>query len=178
MYGESDDITGGMGLEGALELQRFVEAGGVLVTLGAASFFPAEFGLARGVDAGRPSSRFYAPGPWVEAEIAKPTDPLFYGYSRKSVPVRLADGPWLRVRGNEAERARRVLMRFKGGAEAVLSGLARGAEELAGRPAIVATPLGRGRVVMFATNPCFRFQNLGEFNMLFNAVLHFDDARD
>lgn len=178
MYGESDDITGGMGLEGALEFQRFVEAGGVLVTLGAASFFPAEFGLAHGVDTGRPSPRFYAPGPWVEAEIAKPSDPLFYGYSRKTVPVRLADGPWLRVRGSEAERARRVLMRFKGGAEAVLSGLVRGAEELAGRPAIVATPLGRGRVVMFATNPCFRFQNLGEFNMLFNAVLHFDDAGD
>src|SRR5262249_36451527 len=34
MYGESDDITGGMGLEGVAELDRFVRAGGVLVTLG------------------------------------------------------------------------------------------------------------------------------------------------
>ena len=29
VYGESDDIRGGMGLEGVLELQKFVEAGGI-----------------------------------------------------------------------------------------------------------------------------------------------------
>src|SRR5262249_5427890 len=44
MYGESDDITGGMGIEGVAELDKFAKAGGVLVTLGTASFFPAEFG--------------------------------------------------------------------------------------------------------------------------------------
>jgi hypothetical protein len=27
-------------------------------------------------------------------------------------------------------------------------------------------------VLLFATNPCYRWQNLGEFNMLFNALLH------
>ena len=62
MYGESDDITGGMGLEGVAEFDKFVKAGGVLVTLGAASFFPAEFGLAPKVDAARTSAQFYAPG--------------------------------------------------------------------------------------------------------------------
>ena len=46
-YGESDDITGGMGLPGAEELNKFVQDGGVLITLGASSFFPAEFGLVR-----------------------------------------------------------------------------------------------------------------------------------
>ena len=30
---------------------------------------------------------------------------------------------------------------------------------------------------MFATNPCFRYETLGEFNMLFNAVLHHNDVR-
>src|SRR5207249_1250083 len=43
MYGQSDDITGGMGLDGLAELDKFVKAGGVLITLGAASYFPAEF---------------------------------------------------------------------------------------------------------------------------------------
>ena len=28
---------------------------------------------------------------------------------------------------------------------------------------------------MFATNPCYRWQNHGEFAMLFNAVLHWND---
>ena len=55
MYGESDDITGGMGLEGVAEFEKFVKAGGLLVTLGQASYFPAEFGLAPKVDAARTS---------------------------------------------------------------------------------------------------------------------------
>ena len=177
LYGESDDITGGMGLEGALEFKRFVDAGGVLITLGTASFFPAEFGLARNVDAGRPSSGFYAPGPLVEAEITRPSDPLFYGYARTTVPVRFAEGPVLRIRGTDADRDRQVLMRYRGGKDSVLSGLARGADDLRGRPAIIETAAGKGRIVMFATNPCFRFQNLGEFNMLFNAILHHNDTK-
>lgn len=86
MCGESDDITGGMGLEGAVELQRFVESGGVLITLGGASAFPAEFGLARRVEAARPSAQFYAPGPIVEAEIARPEHPMFYGVRQPDAP--------------------------------------------------------------------------------------------
>ena len=38
-YGSSEDITGGIGIEGVLEFQRFVDAGGLLVTLGTASYF-------------------------------------------------------------------------------------------------------------------------------------------
>jgi hypothetical protein len=30
-------------------------------------------------------------------------------------------------------------------------------------------------VVLFATNPCYRWQNLGEFGMLGNSILHFND---
>lgn len=175
MYGESDDITGGMGLEGAVELQRFVESGGVLITLGGASAFPAEFGLARRVEAARPSAQFYAPGPIVEAEIARPEHPMFYGYDSRTLPVRYANGPLLRV--PEADRAAQVLMTFKGGDAAVLSGLMRNANEVRNVPAILEVPSGTGRIVMFATNPCFRWQNLGEFNLLFNAILHFNDTR-
>jgi hypothetical protein len=177
MYGESDDVTGGMGLSGVLEIEKFVEAGGVLVTLGAASFFPAEFGLARRVDAGRPSAQFYAPGPIVEAEITQPSHPIFYGYASKLVPVRYAGGPLLSIQGLEADRDRQTLMRFRGTEAAVLSGLMKGAAETRNRPAIAEVQSGRGRVVMFATNPCFRYETLGEFNMLFNAVLHYNDSK-
>src|SRR5262249_798378 len=92
-YGESDDITGGMGLDGVAEFDRFVKAGGVLVTLGTASYFPAEFGLAPRVDAARTSTQVYAPGPVIDAEILKPEHPIFYGYDKKVVPVRYASGP-------------------------------------------------------------------------------------
>jgi hypothetical protein len=64
-------------------------------------------------------------------------------------------------------------MQFPGGDNNVLSGLMRGANEIRNRPAIVDVPVGDGQVVMFATNPCYRWQNFGEFRMLFNAILNY-----
>jgi hypothetical protein len=174
-YGESEDITGGMGLLGAAELQKFVENGGLLITLAAASFFPPEFGLTRSIEAGRPSAQFYAPGPIIEAEILQPNHPLFYGYAQKIIPARYGNGPLLAV--PERVRAQQVLMRYPGGDKSVLSGLMRGAGEVTNRPAIVDVPVGKGRVLLFAGNPCYRWQNHGEFNLLFNAVLHHNDLK-
>ena len=171
-YGESDDVTGGMGLPGVAELDKFVNAGGVLITLGASSYLPADFGITRTVNASRPSTQFYAPGPIVEAEILKPSHPIFYGYSESVIPVRWAGGPLLQV---PTDSRNWVLMRFPGTERSVLSGLMRGVAETRARPAVVDVPVGQGRVVLFATNPCYRWQNLGEFNMLANAILHFND---
>ena len=127
--------------------------------------------------ASRPSAQFYAPGPIVEAEITQPSHPVFYGYTAKTLPVRYAGGPLLSIQGLEADRDKQTLMRFRGTDAAVLSGLMKGAAETRNRPAIAEIQSGKGRVLMFATNPCFRYQTLGEFNMLFNAVLHYNDVR-
>ena len=173
MYGESEDIRGGMGLEGVLEFQKFLADGGVLLTLGVASYFPAEFGLVRQVEASRPSPQFYAPRPIVEAEILRPGHPVFYGYSKTKIPVKYVNGPLLQVA--EAARERATLMRFTGGDESVLSGLMRNATEIRLRPAVVDLPVGAGRALLFATNPIYRWQNWGEFNMVFNALLNYND---
>jgi hypothetical protein len=187
MYGESDDITGGMGLDGVAELEKFVKAGGLLVTLGQASFFPAEFGLAPRVDAARTSAQFYSPGAIIDAEILQPEHPIFYGYDKKMIPVRYGSGPLLTVQTGAnpfeppppgpAPTPQGVLMRYPGGDEHVLSGLMRGANEIRNRPAIVDQAAGKGRVVLFAGNPCYRWQNFGEFNMLFNTVLNYNDLK-
>src|SRR5262245_19866982 len=187
-YGESDDITGGMGLEGVAEFEKFVKSGGVLVTLGTASYFPAEFGLAPRVDAARTTAQFYAPGPIIDAEILKPEHPIFYGYDKKTIPVRYGNGPLLSVQTGVnpfADNAppgppptpNSVLMRYPGGDDHVLSGLMRGANEIRNRPAIIDEPSGKGRVILFAGNPCYRWQNFGEFNMLFNTVLNYNDIK-
>jgi len=173
MYGESEDITGGMALEGVLEFQKFLASGGLVITLGSSSFFPPEFGLTRTIEASRPSPQFYAPGPIVQAEILQPKHPVFYGYTTDLVPVRYAGGPLLSM--PEEDRSRQVLMRFSGGEAGVLSGLMRNPNEIRNRPAVVESPAGAGRVLLFATNPCYRWQNHGEFNMLFNALLNFND---
>ena len=174
-YGSSDDITGGIGLDGVVEFQKFVDEGGLLITLGVASAFPPEFGITRKVESARTSAQFYAPGPIVNAEVVRPMHPVFYGYADKTLPVRWANGPLLTV--SREDREQQILMRFPGGDQNVLSGLMKGANEIAGRPAIVDTPVGQGHVLMFATNPCYRWQNLGEFRMLFNAMLNFNDFK-
>ncbi|QHN05592.1 hypothetical protein FTO74_16860 [Granulicella sp. WH15] len=170
-YGESEDITGGMGAAGVVELQKFVDKGGVLVTLGNSSSFPTEYGIVPRIDAGTTTPKFYAPGPIVEAEILKPNDPIFYGYTAKTIPVRWANGPLLRLEP-EMDKSD-VLMRFPGGDKAVLSGLMNGADEIKGRAAVVKTAVGEGEVVMFTTNPVWRWQNIGEFRMMFNTILNY-----
>ncbi len=171
MYGETDNITGGMGNEGVAELQRFANAGGVLATLGTASFLPPDFGLTPDVEATRTSQQFYAPGPIITAEILQPSNPIFYGYTDAKMPVRYANGPLLHV--PDAKRSE-ILMQYPGGDTNVQSGLMKGANEIRNRPAIVNVPAGKGDILLFAGNPCYRWQNYGEFNMLFNVVMNYD----
>ena len=170
-YGSSDDISGGMGPQGVAELQKFTEGGGILVTLGTSSFLPADMGIAPRIDAATTTPRFYAPGPIVEAEILQPANPIFYGYTKQTIPVRWANGPLLRM--DAAQDRQEVLMRFPGGDKSVLSGLMNGADEIKGRAAVVVAPVGKGQAVLFTTNPIWRWQNIGEFRMMFNTVLNF-----
>jgi len=70
----------------------------------------------------------------------------------------------------------RVVMRFGADEKTLLiSGMLAGASELANRPAVVDVPVGRGHVVMFATNPMWRHQTQGEFFLIFNAALNYDN---
>ncbi len=170
-YGSSPDITGGMGAAGVAEFEKFTAAGGVLVTLGTSSAFPPDFGLTPTIDTSNTSAHFYAPGPIVNADIIHPENPIFYGYSAKTVPVRYANGPLLRMSAQMDKDD--VLMRFPGGESSVLSGLFNGADDIKGRAAVVVTPAGKGEIVMFTTNPVWRWQNMGEYRMIFNTLMNF-----
>ncbi|HWM90007.1 MAG TPA: M14 family zinc carboxypeptidase [Thermoanaerobaculia bacterium] len=86
----SEDITGGMGFEGLLNLQRFVERGGVLVTLGNSGNLPVEGGLVRRVrslDGG-----FNTPGSELRVKVLRPEHPVAYGYEERSSVFR-GNGP-------------------------------------------------------------------------------------
>jgi len=176
MYGESPDITGGMGGEGVDAFAKFLDAGGTLVTMGNAVRFPTELGFARTVDASaNTSDQFYAPRPIVKAEVLRLDHPIFYGYTERIMPIKYLGGPLMSV-GTPDQSG--VLARYVGGDEAVLSGLMRGAAEIRQRPFAVDVPggfTGKGRVVLFANNPIYRWQNHGEFNMVFNALLNWND---
>jgi hypothetical protein len=195
MYAETDDVRGGMGIEGVAEFVKFIDQGGLLMTFGVASYFPAEFGLTRQVDASRPSGNWYAPGPYVETQIQQATHPVMFGYSGKTLPVRWGDGPLLQIAGQgggpfgaaagadaptpppgpQRPDQPQIVARFTGGDSGVLSGLMRGADQLRNRPAIVDAPVGKGRVLMFVNNPIYRWQTFGEHGLVFNALLFHND---
>jgi hypothetical protein len=118
---ESDDITGGIGWEGLAQLQRFVEDGGLLVTLGSGSMLPLEGGMVRGVrrsSGGVPRSTqgggadsaaaaqqaaTRTPGAHVRVTFDQPDHPLAYGYPaqtyvfRQNFPLYDAPRHWLRM---------------------------------------------------------------------------------
>jgi hypothetical protein len=75
----SDDITGGMGFEGLMELQRFVRDGGVLITLANAGTLAVDGGLTRDVQRVPPAG-FNTPGSEVRAKVLRPEHPIAYGY--------------------------------------------------------------------------------------------------
>ncbi|HKP72594.1 MAG TPA: hypothetical protein VJT82_06630, partial [Pyrinomonadaceae bacterium] len=72
------------------------------------------------------------------------------------------------------ERPRVVLRFARDEKNLLVSGMLEGASELANRAAVVDVPVGRGHVVLFATNPMWRHQTQGEFFLIFNAALNYD----
>jgi hypothetical protein len=68
----------------------------------------------------------------------------------------------------------RVVLRFSPERDLFVSGMLAGGSELAGAPAVVDVPLGRGHIVLFANNPFWRQETHGSFMLLINAALNFD----
>jgi len=176
MYGETPDMSGGFGQEGVDAFEAFLEGGGTLITTLGAVRFPIEFGFARSVDT-EPVTGLNAQKPLVQAEITKTDHPAFYGYADSIIPVKYGQGQQV-FRVGVADQGN-ILARFVGGDSAVLSGLAEGAEALRQKPFAVDIPeayRGKGRVLMFAGNPIYRWQNHGEFNMVFNSIINWNDV--
>jgi Zinc carboxypeptidase len=117
----SDDITGGIGYAGLAELQKFIDAGGLLITLGNGSMLPLESGLVRGVRreaGGTPRSaqgggaaaaaasqnaETKTPGAHIRVSFARPEHPLAYGYGphtwvfRQNFALYSVPRRWLRM---------------------------------------------------------------------------------
>jgi hypothetical protein len=238
---ETDDIRGGIGLTGLANLQKFIEEGGLFVTVGGVSSIPIDYGITTGVSV-QPADKLQARGSIYNATFADRKSPIAYGYN-EGLGIYFSQAPLFQVAavggpgggfgggggggvggGQSANRASgrggvgdpdviqampqprpvdpsdhtgadqaaadqrenvffvpsplrpRVVLRF--GAEEknlLISGMLAGGSELVNKPAVIDVPVGRGHVVMFATNPMWRHQTQGEFFLLFNAVLNYDN---
>jgi hypothetical protein len=89
------DLTGGMGFEGLAELQRFLDDGGTLITLGAATRLAGESGLARELSALTPRTLFH-PGSVVRVRARAPKSPILYGFPEVTHVFR-GNGPLFQV---------------------------------------------------------------------------------
>ena len=87
----TDDMRGGLELQGVLNLQRFVEQGGTLVTITSSSLLPIHFGLGGGIRVAA-TPDLWAPGGVFRTAAADPTSPLMYGYG-KNLGVYFNRGP-------------------------------------------------------------------------------------
>ncbi len=96
---ESDDIRGGMGMEGLLELVKFVREGGTLITEGSTSIILPEFGALQGVSIERPSGLF-ARGSIMRSQWADRKSPIAYGFEEATLPVYFNQDPVINAGGS------------------------------------------------------------------------------
>ena len=170
------EYIGGIAVEGAAALKHFVESGGWLIAVDEAVDFAIEqFGLpVRNVAAGKRPSEFFIPGSLIRISIDE-TDPLAFGMPSAGISF-FVDSQVLDIvppasEGKQrAERHTDTYVKYAQD-DFLASGWAHGAERhLAGKPAGVRVPLGRGQVVLLAFEPTFRGQPRGTFKLLFNPI--------
>jgi hypothetical protein len=90
----TDDVRGGLGVDGLKALYEFVQQGGTLITEGSTSSILPELNLTPGVKAETPTGLF-ARGTILRGIIADAKSPLVYGYNRSEVPIYFSSGPVL-----------------------------------------------------------------------------------
>ena len=92
----TDDVRGGMGVEGLMNIYKFVQEGGMLMTEGATSSLFPEYNLSPGVTVDA-APNLFARGTIVRGLITDPRSPIVYGYNEAQLPVYFNQGPILTV---------------------------------------------------------------------------------
>jgi hypothetical protein len=95
---QTDDIRGGMGIEGLANLAKFVQEGGTLITEGSTTtIFPA-YAITSGVTVENPPQLF-ARGSILRSKFTDLKSPLAYGYEGADLPVYFNQSPVLNAAG-------------------------------------------------------------------------------
>jgi hypothetical protein len=158
--GLPDEFTEGLGKAGAARLREFVEEGGTLVALNAASLFVIEeLGLpVKNVAAG---TNLYCPGALLNTRV-EGTSPLAHGLEPET-PIWFEGSPAFEAPPES------VVLRYPP-ANVLASGFLQGDAVLHGRSALVELRVGRGRVVLFGFRPQYRAQSWATYVAFFNSL--------
>ena len=195
----SSDITGGLGLEGALEFEKFIKGGGTLLAFGSGCGLVTDLGMLRGINS-RLDRNIACPGTILAGTVRQPNNPIAYGYCehpsiyRSSLPLMSVEEKLrkyvvlqfgTKTPDNEGQQMRTAVARQsarqagapkdeKKSIPLLRSGLLRNGTAIDGTAAIVDAPLGKGRVVLFAFNPMYRWMNQSSFSFVHNALLNWN----
>jgi hypothetical protein len=92
---QTDDMRGGMGLGGIVNLQKFVADGGLFIVVGSNSRLPIDYGLTTGVSI-QDTRNLQARGSVFNARFADRKSPLAYGYD-ETLPIYFNQAPVFQV---------------------------------------------------------------------------------
>ncbi len=95
---QADDIRGGMGLEGLLNLAKFVQEGGTLITEGSTTTILPAYAVTSGVTVEEPAQLFVR-GSILRSKWSDAKSPLAYGYEAADLPVYFNQSPVLNAGG-------------------------------------------------------------------------------
>jgi len=163
------EYRGGIGDEGVAALKSFVDTGGTLVTLGAASEFAIQnFPIpVRNLKRGLSRDEHFAPGTILRIEVDT-KHPLGYGMAGRTFGFYNNSPFFTLVEGFSSQRPT-VVARYPN-TEVVASGWLKGEEVMAGRAAVLSVEMNPGRIVLFGLRPQHRAQTHATFPMLFNSL--------
>ncbi|MGH9948586.1 MAG: M14 family zinc carboxypeptidase [Pyrinomonadaceae bacterium] len=92
---QTDDIRGGLGITGVANINEFVNAGGLFITVADNASLPIDFGMVAGVSI-QDSTRLQARGAVMNTVFADRKSPIAYGYDEK-LAVYFNQSPLLQV---------------------------------------------------------------------------------
>jgi zinc carboxypeptidase len=163
------EYRGGIGDEGIAALKSFVDTGGTLVTLGAASEFAIQhFPIpVRNLKRGLSRDDHFGPGTILRIEVDT-KHPLGYGMAGRTFGFYNNTPFFALVEGFSSQRTT-VVARYPN-RDVVASGWLKGEEVMAGRAAVVSVEMNPGRIVLFGLRPQHRAQTHATFPMLFNSL--------
>jgi hypothetical protein len=161
------------------QLQKFVQSGGSIVTIGSSTSIAQVFGVPvknhltemgpDGRDRALPRDKFYIPGSLMTVNVDN-TNPLAYGMPSK-VDVMFDNSPVFRLEPT-AELKKTAAVAWFGGPETLHSGWAWGQQYLDGGTAVAEATVGEGKVVLLGPEVNFRDQPHGTYKLLFNGLYY------
>ena len=174
------EYTGGIGVAGLAQLEKFVKEGGSLIAFDAAADLPVHlFPLPVHSSISNSASRrddsaptgFYSPGSILRITVDR-SNPLAFGMPQEAYAFSSGGRAYditLLPQYNRGEREVRSVARYAS-KDLLASGWISGEHAVLGKHILVDARYGKGHVILFGFRPQFRGQAFGTFKFLLNAI--------